>query len=179
MRNELYTYGWMGEAFNKDEIKQILDFDLPWESGRMDRGEDAVGRSSSVAWLCDKPEFLWVFDRLITLMDNLNRNHLHLEWDRWLENIQLTRYSPDDHYTWHCDHGPGSAIHRKLSCTVFLNTDYEGGELELWADTEPETINAQVGKIVVFPCHVLHRVAPVTKGERLSLVAWGHGKRLQ
>ena len=98
MRHELHTYGWMDGAFSKDEIEKILNFDLTWEPGRMKRGDDEGGRRSSVAWVHDEPEFLWVFDRLIQLMDNLNKNYLHLAWDRWLENIQLTRYAPEDHY---------------------------------------------------------------------------------
>jgi PKHD-type hydroxylase len=61
--------------------------------------------------------------------------------------------------------------------------DYEGGELEFdFRNMDPDkpTIRkcAEIkprGSIVVFPSHVWHRVKPVTKGTRYSLVIWNLG----
>jgi predicted 2-oxoglutarate/Fe(II)-dependent dioxygenase YbiX len=74
---------------------------------------------------------------------------------------------------------------RKLSVTISLSNpeDYEGGELEFdlrnSPDGKPNIIKCKEilprGSIVVFPSHVWHRVAPVTKGTRYSLVIWSLG----
>lgn len=76
----------------------------------------------------------------------------------------------------HCDH-----IHsmfdgeRKgipiLSGLGVLNDDYEGGEFVMWEDT---VIPLKGGDLIVFPSNFLypHRVDPVTKGERYSVVTW-------
>jgi PKHD-type hydroxylase len=68
---------------------------------------------------------------------------------------------------------------------MFLSApeDYEGGELEFdFRNMDPDkpTIRkcAEIkprGSIVVFPSHVWHRVKPVTKGTRYSLVIWNLG----
>ena len=76
---------------------------------------------------------------------------------------------------------------RKLSVTVSLSNskDYEGGELEFdFRNKDPEKKRNIVtceeiverGSIVVFPSHLWHRVQPVTKGIRYSLVIWSLGQ---
>ena len=74
---------------------------------------------------------------------------------------------------------------RKLSVTINLNApgDYEGGNLEF--DFGPHSnqdrfkelteIKPQ-GSLVVFPSYVYHRVLPITKGMRKSLVLWCLGR---
>ena len=66
---------------------------------------------------------------------------------------------------------------RKLSVVVQLSDpeEYEGGELKLHTSYDPIIIKKERGMIVSFPSYTLHEVAPVTKGERYSLVAWVHG----
>ena len=66
---------------------------------------------------------------------------------------------------------------RKLSMTVLLNDNYEGGEFQFVTYNKEECdINTpefnKTGSIVVFPSDVEHRVTPVTKGIRYSLVVW-------
>ena len=74
---------------------------------------------------------------------------------------------------------------RKLSVTINLSdeTEYEGGDLEFDSST-PEKIKNIItpnngkskGTVVVFPSFVWHRVKPVTKGTKYSLVIWCCGK---
>jgi PKHD-type hydroxylase len=66
---------------------------------------------------------------------------------------------------------------RKLSMTVLLNENYEGGEFQFATyDKEECVIHIpefnKIGSIVVFASDVEHRVAPVTTGIRYSLVTW-------
>ena len=61
-------------------------------------------------------------------------------------------------------------------------SDYEGGELEFDLKQEPEPTKRickeikPKGSIVVIHSFMWHRVKPVTKGIRHSLVAWNLGK---
>ena len=98
------------------------------------------------------------------------------------------------HYTWHQDSWnkpydrPKNFEHgliRKLSVTLSLadGNSYEGGDLEFdMRNNGDSTSNIQrpeivrnKGTIVVFPSFVWHRVTPVTKGTRYSLVVWNLG----
>jgi len=102
----------------------------------------------------------------------------------YMQNSQLTRYEEGEFYSWHRDGGSdhlwdnGGKV-RKLSMTVCLNDDYEGGELQLCSYGEAEHkigIPPQgKGTIIVFPSFMDHQVAPVTKGTRYSCVTWFTG----
>ena len=59
--------------------------------------------------------------------------------------------------------------------TIILNDDYEGGEFEFFLDDIQ--IKNEIGTVIVFPSYFLHRVNPVTKGTRYSLVAWFRGPK--
>ena len=69
---------------------------------------------------------------------------------------------------------------RKISVSAILNDDYEGGELlfstiEKDATVKITNIKARKGDLVIFPSFIEHKVAPVTKGTRYSIVAWYGG----
>ena len=92
-----------------------------------------------------------------------------------LEPFQLAEYREGDFYDWHCDIGRG-AMTRKLSASLQLTdpNEYDGGALELWGAAP---INRTQGALLVFPSYTLHRVTPVTRGVRHSLVAWATGTK--
>ena len=69
---------------------------------------------------------------------------------------------------------------RKVSMSLLMNDEFEGGELDIEIykpGTEPryDTIKLPKGSAVFFQSDRWHRVRPVTKGIRKSLVAWFYG----
>lgn len=94
------------------------------------------------------------------------------------EPLQIAEYSDGGEYGWHMDNGEGEAALRKLSVSIQLSrgTDYDGGDLELWGVGIDKDLRAQ-GTAVVFPSYMLHRVHPVTRGMRRSLVCWAIGDK--
>ena len=106
-----------------------------------------------------------------------------------VEDIQYTEYFSENegYYGWHedtiwCD--SNSLSQRKISFTLQLSDseDYEGGDFEIKApdwkdflDTLPEKNIRKKGTIILFPSFITHRVTPVTKGIRKSLVSWVDG----
>ena len=99
-------------------------------------------------------------------------------------DIQHTEYQVDEHYnSWHTDthlHADSNASQRKLSISIQLSdpNDYEGGDLE-FCDGNLSCIPREKlrgkGTVIIFPSFVTHRVTPVTKGVRHSLVSWCEG----
>jgi PKHD-type hydroxylase len=63
---------------------------------------------------------------------------------------------------------------RKLSLVLQLSdpSEYEGGELQTMSGPNHCAVDRQKGLIAAFPSYMLHRVTPVTKGTRYSLVVW-------
>ncbi len=92
----------------------------------------------------------------------------------------MTRYHEEDqgHYTWHMDGGKKTA-NRKISVSVQLSdsSDYEGGNIGLFYTRNERVASRDRGAIVTFPSWVMHRVTPVTRGVRYSLIAWIVGPR--
>ena len=93
-----------------------------------------------------------------------------------IERPQLLRYkAPSNGYDWHMDIGTGDHSNRKISISILLNDDYEGGELGFFMTGEQQ-IKPDAGVAIAFPSFLPHRVCPVTKGERWSLVCWIAGE---
>lgn len=91
---------------------------------------------------------------------------------RGVQAAQVSRYETGQFYNWHMDLGTEGTSGRKLSLSVELSdsASYEGGIMEFDNDYKPH--DRQRGSAVVFPSYLRHRVTPVTRGVRYSLVAW-------
>jgi PKHD-type hydroxylase len=105
--------------------------------------------------------------------------------------VQVAAYREGGHYRWHTDSGGPApeGFQRKLTVVAPLSNpdDYEGGKLELQCLSEGGAQDAGLviaeaavpGSIVVFPAFTPHRVTPVTRGVRRSIVAWLIGQPLR
>ena len=152
-------------------------------------------RKSDVVWL----EEHWIYNTVLPFIHEANHQAgWNFQWD-WSEVCQFTKYSEGQFYGWHCDsHSEPYTKEkgenyvgkiRKLSATVSLSDpkNYEGGNLEFdfrnqadWEVNKESTMKECTeirprGSIVVFPSFMWHRVKPVTKGTRYSLVFWNVG----
>ena len=150
-------------------------------------------RNSDLVWLSEP----WIYKELQPYIHMANKNAVwNFEWSR-SEPCQFTKYKLNQYYDWHCDSwekpyenkGPDNGKIRKLSMTCQLTdgSEYEGGELEFdFRNYEPHMREEDKhlkkakevlpkGSIIVFPSFVWHRVKPVTKGTRYSLVMWNLG----
>jgi len=143
-------------------------------------GDPAV-RRSDVVWLTDGPETGWLVMRMTELAGRVNRSVFGFALDGFDEEMQVARYDAGTAgcYDWHVDRsGRGRAAQRrKLSISVQLSPPdvYDGGSLELNLDGHIRAAPTAAGTAIAFPSWALHRVTPVTRGRRYSLVTWLHG----
>ena len=104
-------------------------------------------------------------------------------------SLQYTEYNGDgpapQFYDWHMDCLFDNAVlDRKLSAVVQLSSpdDYEGGLFEMEGCARPP-FNVEPclprGSLLIFPSYLKHRVLPVTKGLRKSLVTWYNGPKFR
>lgn len=121
----------------------------------------------------------WIFQKIATAVGVVNTEYYKYDLLGITHSLQLLHYKGEErgHYDWHIDAGNGSSATRKISLSIPL-TDrslYEGGDLELNNNgTIMKAIDEQ-GSITFFPSFMVHRVTPVTKGERWVIVVWIHG----
>jgi PKHD-type hydroxylase len=152
-------------------------------------------RNSDLVWLNDN----WIYKEIHPYIHEANKlAGWNFDWD-YSEQCQFTKYKLNQYYDWHCDsfdkpydipddpnkHGKI----RKLSVTCQLTdgSEYTGGELQFDCRNYNPSLRSEnkhvltvkeilpKGSIIVFPSHVWHRVKPVTKGTRYSLVIWNLG----
>lgn len=135
-------------------------------------------RKSKQVWLPWSPEVDWIFQRLTEVATQINYVKYGFQLSGFVENLQITKYESGGHYKWHQDTGPGPLSLRKLSISAQLSApaDYEGGEFEVFEDPTHIQGTKDLGDVLVFPSYQVHRVKPVTKGTRFSLVAWIGGE---
>lgn len=111
------------------------------------------------------------------LLEGLNQSMLlrNATFPRNVYPFLFSKYTPGMEYGWHVD-SPlmGNMMRTDIAITIFLNDpeNYEGGELELQAPTGTLLYKFSAGDAICYPCTQLHRVRPVTKGERRVAVSW-------
>ena len=154
--------------------------------------DDPEIRKTSVYFIKDKDnkvnELVWHFLR--------EANKIQFNYDlEYFQAIQFAEYKDGGFYGWHQD---ASGIYpdnetRKLSLTLVLSDPdtFEGGELQFYNGDRPmedmgditaeqvtNDIKAQ-GSVICFDSRDFHRVTPVTKGVRHSIVCWTVGHKFK
>ncbi len=167
--------------FLPHEINNILNF---WDDDKTIKatvtGESQYNdelRQSSVMFIDETPENGWIYRKLANLAIKTNNERFYFDIRGFDQELQLTRYSDGDFFDWHLDFGPGESSTRKLSMTVQLSDpdEYEGGDLQFMVNQNIVTAPRTKGTIVIFPSFIIHRVTPITKGVRQSIVGWVTG----
>jgi len=191
--NDPQQYYWFREALTKEEVDKVIKMasELP-EAHRattLGQGEEGATstRSSMIKWIPQNSDWDWLYKRMMHCSVEANDNCWKFDLQSVLESIQYTEYYAHEngHYDWHQDIGRGALpSKRKVSITIQLSEseEYEGGELMLCTGSNGKgvldnTIDCPRGKGVgvLFPSYMMHRVTPVTKGTRKSLVLWVGG----
>lgn len=147
-------------------------------------------RNANAIFLSDN----WIYATTNPIVHAANQKAgWNFQWD-WNEPAQLGKYGKGQFYNWHMDSvnepynihpgHPENGKIRKLSTIIALNdsSEYEGGEVVF--DARDSVKGSRIihckelqkkGTVVTFPSFVWHRVQPVTKGIRYSLVIWHLG----
>ena len=138
---------------------------------------DTETRTSHISWIPFKktPEMYKDIDKI---MQATNRNHFGFDGMQITEMAQYTEYPEGGFYEWHVDNDVNFAhepVVRKISMTLLLSPDneFEGGDLELM--TEGKAAKLKQGHAIFFASFIRHRVTPVIRGNRKSLVMWFGG----
>ena len=193
--NTEYSYWYYRNAIPKRICNDIIEYGLQnakQSAVIADKKLNQKIRKSNVAWLDEQ----WIYKEIVPYIEQAN---IDAGWNYHIsrsEMAQFTMYEPGQFYDWHVDawtkpykkgenwpHLEG--LYRKLSVTVCLNdtTEYEDGQLEMGMNARPDhnrdihdlrPLSTQ-GTVIVFPSYEWHRVQPVTKGTRYSLVVWMFG----
>jgi PKHD-type hydroxylase len=169
--------------FTPEQCKLIIEAGKkqPRQDGQVGGGKggtvDTKTRLSHISWIPFNvlPEMYKTLDQV---MRTTNGNHFGFEGMQITEPAQFTEYSDGGFYDWHIDSDVNCVNEppvRKISMTCLLSheSEFEGGGLELMSDGK--FARPKQGHAIFFASFIRHRVVPVTKGIRNSLVMWFGG----
>jgi PKHD-type hydroxylase len=167
------------DAFNAEELEWINNLQAlyPFQEATV-IGDNNNIRKSDIKWMHPNDRSFWVYERMGKLAEQANSELWKFNLSSVIDSIQYTvYYEGGGHYGWHMDIGPGSINHRKISCTIQLSDpdEYEGGDFEIWTGGNFKTAERKQGCAILFPSFLMHRITPITKGTRRSLVLWMGG----
>ena len=171
--------------FTPDQCRQIIDCGRRQKPQKAQVGMNKPGggidtnkRVTTISWIPFK-EMEPMYNQINNFIQKANLNHFGFDDIQITEQAQFTEYPEGGFYDWHMDsdvnmkHEPPV---RKISMTLLLSPEnqFEGGDLELMASGKKAKLKQ--GHAVIFASFLNHRVAPVTRGVRQSLVMWFGGK---
>ncbi len=86
-----------------------------------------------------------------------------------IERDIVACYREEDasHFRAHRDNTTRGTAHRRFAVSINLNDDFEGGTLS-FPEYSTHQYKIPAGGAVVFSCNLLHKVAPITRGERFA-----------
>jgi len=172
-----------GPIFTPEQCQLIINAGRsePVQDGQVGGGNggviDTKTRTSHISWIPFNklPE---MYSTLENIMHRTNNNHFGFEGMQITEQAQYTEYPAGGFYDWHMDSdvvGMNEPPVRKISMTCLLSheSEFEGGGLELMSDGK--IAKPKQGHAIFFASYIRHRVIPITKGIRKSLVMWFGG----
>ena len=134
-------------------------------------------RTSHISWIPFK-KIRPMYKKIEEVMKTTNGNHFGFDGMQITEMAQYTEYPEGGFYEWHVDNDVNMQNEppvRKISMTCLLSPEheFEGGDLELMA--EGKVAKLKQGHAIFFASFIRHRVKPVIRGRRQSLVMWFGG----
>jgi PKHD-type hydroxylase len=134
-------------------------------------------RTSHISWIPFK-KMTHMYKDIERMMKTTNGNHFGFDGMQINELAQYTEYPEGGFYEWHTDNDVNMQYEppvRKISMTLLLSpeSEFEGGDLELMS--EGKIAKLKQGHAIFFASFIRHRVTPVIKGNRKSLVMWFGG----
>jgi PKHD-type hydroxylase len=151
--------------------------DAPFADGRLSAGT-AARRVKNNQELAGGAAELDRLNRLV--MENLTRHPVYRAGALPLHAASplYARYRPGMTYGDHLDDpimGTDGVLYRSdVAVTIFLSApqEYDGGELVIRSAAGEQKVKGAAGDAVLYPASTIHRVSPVTRGERLVAITW-------
>jgi len=194
--NVLVPYAYAEAVFSQQELAAILQMTKSMElktgtvaqreNSKLSTSVNQEIRTSKTAFFSLNSSNRWIFEKLDEVLLAMNSEYFQMNvWG--YDEIQYSEYREEDsgEYRWHMDTNlsseniePNGGM-RKLSMSLLLNDDFEGGkfQMNLSSEKKPQTIEMAAGTLILFPSFMLHQITPVTKHIRKSLVLWLVGNK--
>ena len=160
------------------EARELLAV-APWQDGRATAGTQAAQVKNNEQLTSGSEQLRALQSLVLQALDRCPMFFSAALPKRVLPPL-FNRYRSGNAYGSHVDQavryatGSGQRVRTDMSCTLFLTepAEYDGGELVIQDSCGEQRIKLAAGDLVLYPGSSVHRVEPVTRGERLASFFW-------
>ena len=171
--------------FTPNQCKMIIDAGHQFtqekaQVGSGKDGHDTKKRVTTISWI-PFDQLTQMYDKIENQLSSVNLNHFMFDGIKITEPAQFTVYPEGGFYDWHIDLSAyghtGQQPIRKISMTCLLSdpSEFSGGDLLFSDISEYNPTPLKQGQAIFFASFLRHKVTPITKGTRKSLVMWFGG----
>ena len=167
--------------FTEDECNIIREYGktLSFDYQKLSNGIVDLSRTNAKC-ACLPVSQKSLYDRIRNIIIDINQKVWFFHLYDFGEPLKFMEYS--EHYNGffgtHADINSDSIMKfRKLTVVIQLTdeNEYEGGDLIIQCYEKEIIASRKIGTVIIFPSFLLHRITPVTKGVRHSMVTFAHG----
>ncbi|MCU1755272.1 Fe2+-dependent dioxygenase [Pseudomonas helleri] len=171
----------IAEVFTADEVDEMRTRLLaePWVDGKVTAGQRSA-RDKFNRQLNEESALGLLFGQRILARLSENALFMSAALPKRIYPPLFNRYSGGEAFGFHIDNairgikGVRERVRTDLSATLFLTDPetYDGGELVIRDTFGERSVKLPAGHLVLYPGTSVHKVNPVTRGERVAAFFW-------
>jgi len=166
---------------NAEEVEMALTtlLDQPWVDGKATAGQRSAMAKNNRQLSEDSPVAIRLGEQLLSRLSD-NALFMSAALPKKTYPPLFNRYSGGEAFDWHIDNairglkGVRERVRTDISATLFLAdpASYDGGELVIRDTFGEHAVKLPAGHLLIYPGSSLHKINPVTRGERIASFFW-------
>nr|WP_218168696.1 Fe2+-dependent dioxygenase [Pseudomonas reactans] len=153
--------------------------DQPWVDGKVTAGQRSAMAKNNRQLSEESPVALRIGEQILARLSD-NALFMSAALPKRIYPPMFNRYSGGEAFDWHIDNairgikGVRERVRTDISATLFLAdpASYDGGELVIRDTFGEHAVKLPAGHLLIYPGSSLHKINPVTRGERIASFFW-------
>nr|WP_218173647.1 MULTISPECIES: Fe2+-dependent dioxygenase [unclassified Pseudomonas] len=153
--------------------------DQPWVDGKVTAGQRSAMAKNNRQLSEDAPVAIRLGEQILSRLSD-NALFMSAALPKKIYPPLFNRYSGGEAFDWHIDNairglkGVRERVRTDISATLFLAdpASYDGGELVIRDTFGEHAVKLPAGHLLIYPGSSLHKINPVTRGERIASFFW-------
>lgn len=166
---------------NAEEVEVAVAtlLDQPWIDGKVTAGQRSAMAKNNRQLSEDSPVAIRLGEQILSRLSD-NALFMSAALPKKIYPLLFNRYSGGEAFDWHIDNairglkGVRERVRTDISATLFLAdpASYDGGELVIRDTFGEHAVKLPAGHLLIYPGSSLHKINPVTRGERVASFFW-------
>lgn len=160
-------------------VAVVTLLDQPWVDGKVTAGQRSAMAKNNRQLSEDAPVAIRLGEQILSRLSD-NALFMSAALPKKIYPPLFNRYSGGEAFDWHIDNairglkGVRERVRTDISATLFLAdpASYGGGELVIRDTFGEHAVKLPAGHLLIYPGSSLHKINPVTRGERIASFFW-------